>query len=108
MLPINAQPEPKIYTIRGVQVMLDRDLAFFYGVKSIRLREQIKRNPNRFPSDFVFQLSQSETDILVSQNAIPSIKSLGGSNPHVLRSVFASQFYVVSFRNTARWLEAIA
>lgn len=83
MLPINAQPEPKIYTIRGVQVMLDRDLAFFYGVKSIRLREQIKRNPNRFPSDFVFQLSQSETDILVSQNAIPSIKSLGGSNPFV-------------------------
>ncbi|MGI9192526.1 MAG: ORF6N domain-containing protein [Chitinophagaceae bacterium] len=83
MLPINAQPEPKIYTIRGVQVMLDRDLAFFYGVKPIRLREQIKRNPNRFPSDFVFQLSQSEIDILVSQNAIPSIKSLGGSNPFV-------------------------
>ena len=83
MLSINAQAEPKIYTIRGVQVMLDKDLAFFYGVKPIRLREQIKRNPNRFPSDFVFQLSQFEIDILVSQNAIPSLKSLGGSIPYV-------------------------
>ena len=68
----------KIFTIRGMQVMLDKDLASFYEVKPIRLREQIKRNPNRFPPDFVFQLNESEVDIMVSQNAIPSRQSLGG------------------------------
>jgi hypothetical protein len=73
----------KILTIRGVQVMLDKDLASFYEVKPIRLREQIKRNPNRFPSDFVFQLNESEVDLMVSQNAIPSRQSLGGFLPLV-------------------------
>jgi hypothetical protein len=73
----------KIFTIRGVQVMLDKDLASFYEVKPIRLREQIKRNPNRFPSDFVFQLNESEVDLMVSQNAIPSRQSLGGFLPLV-------------------------
>lgn len=73
----------RIYTIRGLQVMLDKDLAKFYDVKPIRLREQIKRNPNRFPDDFVFVLSEKEVDYLVSQNAIPSKQSLGGSLPLV-------------------------
>ena len=63
--------------------MLDKDLASFYEVKPIRLREQIKRNPNRFPSDFVFQLNESEVDLMVSQNAIPSRQSLGGFLPLV-------------------------
>ncbi|MFA7081521.1 MAG: ORF6N domain-containing protein [Bacteroidales bacterium] len=75
--------ENKIYTIRGIQVMLDTDLALFYEVKPIRLREQMKRNPNRFPSDFVFQLTNEEVDYMVSQNAIPSIQSLGGHLPYV-------------------------
>ena len=48
----------KIYTIRNMQVMLDRDLAELYGIKSIRLREQVKRNMERFPSDFMFQLDE--------------------------------------------------
>ena len=48
--------QKKIYLIRGEQVMLDRDLADLYGVKPIRLREQIKRNSKRFPEDFMFQL----------------------------------------------------
>ena len=47
----------KILTIRGTQVMIDRDLAEFYGIKSIRLREQVKRNPKRFPPDFMFQMT---------------------------------------------------
>ena len=51
--------------------MLDRDSALIYGVKSIRLREQVKRNINRFPSDFMFQLDENEIDLMVSQNAIP-------------------------------------
>ena len=75
--------EPKIFTIRDTQVILDKDLAAFYEVKSIRLREQVKRNPNRFPSDFVFQLSDKEVDLLVSQNAIPSKQSLGGYLPYL-------------------------
>ncbi|MDD3171919.1 MAG: ORF6N domain-containing protein [Bacilli bacterium] len=74
--------ESKILNIRNLQVILDKDLAFFYEVKPIRLREQLKRNPNRFPSDFVFQLTRNEVDYLVSQNAIPSIQSLGGSLPY--------------------------
>ena len=73
----------KIHTIREVQIILDKDLAQFYGVKPIRLREQIKRNPNRFPPDFVFPLSETEIEYMVSQNAIPSKQSLGGSFPLV-------------------------
>ncbi len=73
----------KIYTLRGLQVMLDKDLAELYGVKPIRLREQVKRNIDRFPEDFMFQLSNDEIDTLVSQNAIPSKSHLGGSLPYV-------------------------
>jgi hypothetical protein len=72
-----------IYTVRGVQVILDRDLAIFYGVKPIRLREQVKRNAKRFPSDFMFQLTDGEINLMVSQNAIPSKQHLGGSRPIV-------------------------
>ena len=52
-------------------MMLDNDLAMLYGVKPIRLREQIKRNRERFAGDFMFQLTGDEMEILVSQNAIP-------------------------------------
>jgi len=75
--------QDKIHTIRGFQVMLDRDLAELYGVKPIRLREQVKRNIERFPNDFMFQLSENEVDFMVSQNAIPSKQHLGGSLPLV-------------------------
>ncbi len=74
--------ESKIVMLRDVQVILDKDLASFYEVKPIRLREQVKRNPNRFPPDFVFQLTENEVDSLVSQNAIPSKQSLGGHLPY--------------------------
>ncbi|HQO10755.1 MAG TPA: ORF6N domain-containing protein, partial [Clostridiales bacterium] len=73
----------RIYSIRGYQVMLDRDLAELYGVKPFRLREQVKRNKKRFPDDFVFRLNKNEISYMVSQNAIPSKQSLGGSNPYV-------------------------
>jgi len=75
--------ENKIYTIRDKQVMLDKDLAELYGVKPIRLREQVKRNLNRFPADFMFQLDENEIDFMVSQNAIPSKQHLGGSKPYM-------------------------
>ena len=56
----------RIYTIRGVQVLLDKDLAVFYDVKPIRLREQVKRNIKRFPADFMFQLTDEEVERIVS------------------------------------------
>ena len=63
--------------------MLDRDLADLYDVKPIRLREQVKRNKERFPANFMFQLNKKEVEIMVSQNAIPSLQHLGGSLPFV-------------------------
>ncbi len=72
----------KIHNIRNHQVMLDRDLAELYGVKPIRLREQVKRNIDRFPDDFMFQLSEKEVDFMVSHFAIPSKQHLGGSLPY--------------------------
>lgn len=72
----------KIYLIRDKKVMLDRDLAELYDVKAIRLREQVKRNSERFPENFMFQLTENEANIMVSQNAIPSRKHLGGNLPY--------------------------
>ena len=51
----------KIHQIREQKVMLDKDLAELYGVKPIRLREQVKRNLDRFPLNFMFQLTPLET-----------------------------------------------
>ena len=73
----------KIYVIRGHKVMLDRDLAELYGVKAIRLREQVKRNKERFPENFMMQLTEAEVEDMVSQNAIPSKQALGGALPYV-------------------------
>ena len=74
--------ERAILLIRGQKVMLDRDLAELYGVDPRALRQQVKRNPYRFPSDFFFQLSQTETEMLVSQIVTPSRRSFGGSLPY--------------------------
>ena len=65
--------EPRIVTIRGLKVILDADLAKIYGVPTKRLNEQIKRNPARFPEDFVFQLTEEETNNLRSQFATSSL-----------------------------------
>lgn len=62
----------RVYTIRGQQVMLDYDLAEIYGYEVKRLNEQVKRNINRFPNDFMFQLEEAEYDILKSQFATSS------------------------------------
>ncbi len=62
--------QSKIYEIRGMKVMLDRDLAAMYGEETRRLNEQVKRNIERFPKDFMFQLTKGEFDILMSQIAI--------------------------------------
>src|SRR3989338_9556877 len=74
--------ERKIFLFRGEKVMLDKDLASLYQVRPIALRQQVKRNTDRFPEDFMFQLSEEETKFMVSQNVIPSKQSLGGYLPY--------------------------
>lgn len=74
--------ENRISQIRGKRVMLDKDLAALYEVRPIALRQQVKRNWERFPEDFMFQLTNDEIKIMVSQNVIPSIQSLGGYLPY--------------------------
>lgn len=66
-----------IHTIRGMRVMLDSDLAAFYGVTTSRLNEQFRRNRTRFPEDFAFQLSAEESAALRSQNAISNVRRGG-------------------------------
>ena len=66
-----------IYEIRGQKVMLDSDLAELYGVELRALNQAVKRNIERFPDDFTFQLTQDEWNLLRSQNVI-SKNSQGG------------------------------
>lgn len=62
----------KIYYIRNQKIMFDTDLAELYGVETKRLNEQVKRNLERFPEDFMFQLTPDEFENLKSQNATSS------------------------------------
>ncbi len=71
----------KIYSIRGKKVMLDFDLALLYNVETRTLKQAVKRNRDRFPEDFMFELTAIEIDTLVSQNVIPSKGRLGGAVP---------------------------
>ena len=64
--------ENMIYTVRGIQIIMDQDLAKLYGVDTKRLNEQVKRNKSRFPGDFMFRLTTEEFRILKSQNATSS------------------------------------
>jgi len=59
----------RIVLIRGQKVLLDNDLAQLYGVETRRLNEQVRRNPDRFPADFMFQLNDTEYADLISQFA---------------------------------------
>ena len=61
-----------IQEIRGRKIIIDSDLARFYGVETRRLNEQVKRNKQRFPVDFLFPLTNQEVEILMSQSAISS------------------------------------
>lgn len=67
------QIKSSIYFIRAHRVMLDEDLATIYGVKTKALVQAVKRNKERFPKDFMFQLNQEEFNILRSQNVTSSI-----------------------------------
>lgn len=69
-LPVHVNtPDTRILAIRGVKVILDEDLAELYGVEVRRLNEQVHRNMERFPGDFMFRLTPEENKSLRSQNA---------------------------------------
>ena len=72
-----------ILEIRGKKVMLDMDLAKIYQVETRALKQAVRRNIDRFPEDFMFQLTEKEMQNLVSQNVIPHMKYFGGTAPFV-------------------------
>ena len=74
------QIENLIHVIRGKQVMLDRDLARLYGVETFRLNEQVKRNIERFPEDFMFKLTREEAESSRSQFAMLNDDSISSQN----------------------------
>lgn len=69
--------ENKIYIIRGQQVMIDRDIAQLYGVETRVLNQAVKRNEDRFPEEFCFQLDDSEFENWISQIVISNSKKMG-------------------------------
>ncbi len=73
----------KIHVIRNHKVMLDFDLAEMYSVETKRLNEQLKRNIKRFPKDFIFSLTEKETQNLRSQNATSSWGGTGEYPMHL-------------------------
>jgi len=62
----------RIFIVRGFKVLLDNDLAGLYGVETRRLNEQVRRNRERFPADFLLELTDKELENLMSQNATSS------------------------------------
>ena len=85
----------KIFEIRGRKVMLDRDLAALYGVKTFRLNEQVRRNIKRFPEDFMLQLAKEEFTNLISHFAI---SSWGGVRKLPLEPPSAKDRIITGFR----------
>jgi phage regulator Rha-like protein len=81
--------EKKIYLIRNQKAMIDHDLATLYGVSVKQLNQQVKRNLDRFPEDFLFQLTKTENDSLRSQNV--TLKKGRGSHRKYLPYAFTEQ-----------------
>ncbi len=103
--------ESKIYLIRGQKVMLDADLAEMYGVETKRLKEQVRRNIERFPEDFMFELTRKESDILLkSQTPAPSRSQFAtlnrGQNIKFLPFVF-TEHGVLMFSSVLRSEQAV-
>ena len=101
----------KIYEIRGTKVMLDRDLAEMYGVQTKALNQAVKRNFTRFPEDFMFQLTNQETQNWKSQIVTSNTIKMGiRRNPFaftehgviMLASVLRSEIAIQTNRNPAR------
>ena len=73
----------KIYFVRNQKVMIDSDLAELFQVVPKRLREQVKRNIEKFPEHFMFRLNEIEVEMMITEKAIVSKQVLGGSLPYV-------------------------
>lgn len=73
--------QQQISELRGQKVMLDFHLAELYEIETRTLKQAVRRNNNRFPADFMFELNENEIEHLVSQSVIPSKSKLGGAKP---------------------------
>ena len=71
----------QIISIRGTEIILDRDLSLMYGVETRVLKQAVRRNINRFPEEFMFELAENEINLMVSQSVIPSKSYFGGAKP---------------------------
>ena len=94
IVPQKINIESKIMIVRRQQVMIDRDLAELYGVETKVLNQAVKRNIERFPEQFCFQLTREETDILCSKSQIVTLNvrgNLRGTNIKKLPYVFTEQ-----------------
>jgi hypothetical protein len=78
-LPGTGTVAPLVHWVRHERVLLDFDLAALYGVETRVLKQAVRRNRDRFPADFMFELAPTEARVLVSQSVIPSLSRLGGS-----------------------------
>jgi hypothetical protein len=78
------QIKKSILEIRGKKVMLDMDLAIIYEVETRVLKQAVRRNIDRFPDDFMFELKELEMQNLVSQFVIPTLNHFGGAKPFTL------------------------
>ena len=67
----------------GELVLLDKDVAYLYDIEPKKLRQQLKRNIDKFPNDYAYRLTDADLDMMVSQNVTPSKQSFGGSLPYV-------------------------
>ena len=76
-----SQIAQSVHRCRGQNVILDFDLARFYGVETRALKQAVRRNPDRFPPDFMFELSIQEVATVVSQFVIPNRRKFGGATP---------------------------
>ncbi len=95
----------RIFTIRGLRVMLDFHLAEMYGIPTKRLNQQVARNPERFPQDFMFQLTEEEYENLRLQNATSSLDEDDldrADSPQHLRSQIATSSEQ-DFSGTKSW-----
>jgi ORF6N domain len=71
----------RIRQLRGEKVLLDYDLAALYGIETRALKQAVRRNLNRFPPDFMFELSPEQIETVVSQFVIPNRRKFGGAQP---------------------------
>jgi hypothetical protein len=75
--------EKKLIKLKDTLVLLDKDVANLYGIEAKKLRQQLKRNLEKFPIEYAYQISDDELEFMVSQNVTPSKKQFGGVNPWV-------------------------